>query len=370
MNRITAVGIEGYKSIQRLERLELGAVNVLIGPNGSGKSNLVDFFRLLNYAMTEALQEYVRKRGFAESFLHLGAKRTSRIVGEVEFLAERGTNRYRFALEPAAGDSLVFAEEVVFFQAEGHSRPIEIVLEPAGRESVLARNGIAGLNTAEAEATRDIKNQLARKRVYQFHDTSPESRLRKASDIEDNRRPRSDGGNLPAVLFRLLRDRPEYYRAIILQLRRMIPGFRDFVLEPEGNHVLLRWRGHDPEYVFGPHQLSDGSLRLMALATLFQLPPEDLPEMIIVDEPELGLHPQAEALLAGMIRSVSARCQVLLATQSASFVDHFEPEDVIVCEMRGGASRFHRPSPSALEAWLDEYTLGDVWRKNVIGGQP
>ena len=155
-----------------------------------------------------------------------------------------------------------------------------------------------------------------------------------------------------------------------MQLRRMIPGFQDFMLEPERDHILLRWRGHDPEYIFGPHQLSDGSMRLMALSTLFLQPPEDLPNMIIVDEPELGLHPQAEALLAGLVRSVSSQCQVLLSTQSASFVDNFEPEDIIVCEMEGSESRFHRLTHGELGAWLEDYTLGEVWRKNVIGGQP
>ncbi|MCP4751095.1 MAG: AAA family ATPase, partial [Proteobacteria bacterium] len=160
------------------------------------------------------------------------------------------------------------------------------------------------------------------------------------------------------------------YRRIILQLRRMISGFRDFVLEPESDHILLRWRGHDPEYIFGPHQLSDGSLRLMALTTLFLQPVDDLPDMIIVDEPELGLHPEAETLLAGLIRSVSSRCQVLLATQSASFVDHFEPENVIVCEMEKGASIFSRPTRPELSEWLEDYTLGEIWRKNVIGGLP
>lgn len=117
------------------------------------------------------------------------------------------------------------------------------------------------------------------------------------------------GRDPPAILFRLQKNKSDYYRRIILQLRRMIPGFRDFALEPENSHILLRWRGGDPEYIFGPHQLSDGSLRLMALTTLFLQPPEDLPDMIIVDEPELGLHPEAEALIAGLIRSAALQCQ-------------------------------------------------------------
>ena len=370
MDLIKHVSIEGFKSIKTLDRLELGAINVMIGPNGSGKSNFISLFQLLNYAMTESLQDYVKKRGFAESFLYLGSKTTSRIRSELEFCTENGTNRYRFTLVAAAGDILIFSEESIFFHANGHPRLIENTLDPGGRESALPKATIPPLKPAEMAAARTISNQLSRKRVYQFHDTSMESRLRKATVLDDNRNLRSDGGNLSAVLFRLQQDRSDYYRRIILQLRRMIPGFRDFILEPEGKHILLRWRGHDPEYIFGSHQLSDGSLRLMALTTLFLQPPEDLPDMIIVDEPELGLHPQAEALLAGLVRSVSSRCQVLLATQSASFVDNFEPEDVIVCEMGDTESRFQRPTRTELAGWLEDYSLGEVWRKNVMGGQP
>ena len=226
------------------------------------------------------------------------------------------------------------------------------------------------LNKNEKRTAISIVNQLRRKRVYQFHDTSLESRLRKATHLVDNQYLRSDGGNLSAVLFHLQNERLDFYRRIVLQLRRMIPGFRNFVLEPQGDYVLLRWRGHDPEYIFGPHQLSDGSLRLMALATLFLQPAENLPDMIIVDEPELGLHPEAETLLAGLVRSVSSQCQVLLSTQSASLVDHFEPEDVIVCEMQNSKSNFNRLKHDELATWLEDYTLGEVWRKNIIGGLP
>ncbi|EFK06062.1 RecF/RecN/SMC N-terminal domain protein [delta proteobacterium NaphS2] len=370
MDRIKHIRIEGFKSIKNLEPLMLGAINLLIGPNGSGKSNLISFFQLLNYVMSEGMQTYVATHGYANSFLYLGSKITPRICGEVEFATEGGTNRYCFTLVPAANDILIFSEESIFFQAEGHPWPIENTLDPGGKESALPKTTSPPFNANELRTARAILSQLSRKRVYQFHDTTLESRLRKATHEDDNRYLRSDGGNLSSILFRLKQNKSDYYRRIILQLRRMIPGFRDFVLEPENHHVLLRWRGRDPEYVFGPHQLSDGSLRLMALATLFLQPPEDLPDMIIVDEPELGLHPEAEALLAGLIRSISSQCQVLLATQSASFVDNFEPEDVIVCEMEDTASKFQRLTQTELEAWLEDYTLGEVWRKNVIGGQP
>jgi predicted ATPase len=370
MSFLREISMEGFKSIKKLECLQLGEVNVLIGANGSVKSNFISFFQLLNYAMAEAMQTYISTRGFAQSFLHLGAKVTSRIDGDLNFSVDRGTNRYRFTLIPAAGDTLIFSEESVSFQGEGHPNPVQVVLSPAGKESALPKATSPPLNTAEMATVKFIKTQLERRRVYQFHDTSMESRLRKATHLADNRYLRSDGGNLSAVLFRLQQERSNFYRRIVLQLRRMIPGFKDFKLEPEGDHILLRWQGYDPEYIFGPHQLSDGSLRLMALATLFLQPSEDLPGMIIVDEPELGLHPEAEALLAGLVRTVASQCQVLLSTQSASFVDNFKPEDIIVCEMAGSESRFHRLTQMKLASWLEDYTLGETWRKNVFGGQP
>ena len=372
MNLIRSIGIRGFKSIKHLEGLELGPINVLIGPNGSGKSNFIEFLQFLHHAMSEAMQGYIKRHGFADSFLYLGSKTTSGIIGEIEFSTEEGRSTYCLSLVPSAGDLLVFSEESIVFHCEGEE-PITMVFESGGKESALLKKQSPLVDTDRIKtefAAGMILHSLSKKRVYQFHDTTLESGLRKASYDGDALHLRSDGGNLPAVLFRLRLKRPDCYRRIVLQLRRMIPGFRDFVLESEGQHVLLRWRGHDPEYIFGPHQLSDGSLRLIALTTLFLQPDDVLPDMIIVDEPELGLHPEAEAFLAGLARSISSRCQILLATQSASFVDHFDPEDIIVSEMSDDASTFRRLNRTELDAWLEDYTLGEIWRKNVIGGQP
>jgi predicted ATPase len=323
--------------------------------------------------MSEAMQGYIKRHGFADSFLFLGSKTTSEIRGEIEFSMEEGMSSYQLSLVPSVGDLLVFSEESIVFQYKTGDEPVATHFESGGKESALLEKESLPLDMDEIRikfAAGMISQSLSKKRVYQFHDTTLESGLRKTGYDGDALYLRSDGGNLPAVLYRLQRIRPDCYRRIVLQLRRMIPGFRDFVLESEGHHVLLRWRSHDPDYIFGPHQLSDGSLRLMALTTLFLQPDDMLPDMIIVDEPELGLHPEAEAFLAGLAQSVSSRCQILLATQSASFVDHFEPEDIIVCEIADAASTFRRLNRSELDAWLEDYTLGEIWRKNVIGGQP
>lgn len=165
---------------------------------------------------------------------------------------------------------------------------------------------------------------------------------------------------------------PDDYASIVRTLRAVLPWFEDFVLEAEGQRgVLLRWRmvGRG-DYLFGPGQLSDGSLRIMALVTLLLLPEDRLPRLIILDEPELGLHPAAESVIAGLIKSASRTCRVLVSTQSATFVDHFSPDDIIVVESERGESRFTRQSQEDLGKWLERYTLGQIWSKNLIGGRP
>ncbi|MDF5722723.1 MAG: AAA family ATPase [Rhizonema sp. PD37] len=149
------------------------------------------------------------------------------------------------------------------------------------------------------------------------------------------------------------------------------PFFDDFVLELDtSHHVILNWQEKDSDRVFGPHQFSDGTLRAICLTTLLLQPEDKLPELIVVDEPELGLHPYALNVVAGLFSKASLHTQVLISTQSSSFLDNFEPEDVIVVNREGKESQFKRLNPTQLEAWLDEYSLGEVWEKNIIGGGP
>ena len=166
---------------------------------------------------------------------------------------------------------------------------------------------------------------------------------------------------------------PEVYARIVSTVRQVVPAFDDFVLEPQRlspTKILLNWKQIGREYLLGPHQLSDGSLRAMAIATLFLQPENNLPNLIVLDEPELGLHPQALELLLGLIRSVSHRTQVILSTQSPTLLNYFEASEVIVAELQEGASKFRRVDEKELTDWLEDYSVGELWQKNVIGGGP
>ncbi len=336
MTRLTRISIDGFRSIQSAQ-VELKPLNVFIGANGSGKSNLIAFLSLLNFALTRSLQYFVQTRGPASALLHFGPKVTPVIHAAVEFETDAGRNEYRFTLTHAQGDTLIFAHEETEFQAPwhppGHQISMVVPLGSGGhRESGLAEPGAETNDTA-----RVMKVLLGQCRVYQFHDTSLESHLR-SNPLADNNGFLSDnGGNLAAFLFRLQREHPNLFRQIENTLNTVLPWFKDFALQPQGlaprQTIPLRWRTPDkPDYDFSASQLSDGSLRIMCLVTLL-LQPQDLrPKLIVIDEPELGLHPAAEALVAGLIKAASASSQILVSTQSATFLDHFSADDVIVAE--------------------------------------
>jgi predicted ATPase len=210
--------------------------------------------------------------------------------------------------------------------------------------------------------------------VYHFHDTSASARARGYCYVGNDRRLMPDAGNVAAMLYRFRReDSNPAYRRILGTIRQIAPFLADFVLEPTGQEnkdIILNWQDKDSGDVFGPHQLSDGTLRFIALATLLLQPQALLPDVIVIDEPELGLHPAALNLVGGLLRSASHHTQVVVATQSAALVDSFDPDDVVVVNRRDGASTFERLREEQLKNWLQDYTLGQLWEKNVVGGGP
>jgi len=181
---------------------------------------------------------------------------------------------------------------------------------------------------------------------------------------------KEDGANLASLLLNLQEHEPEYYRIIVDTLRMTVPFFAGFELEPEFGSILLRWREKGSSMAFDSSQAADGMLRMMALVTLFSLPKDQRPKIFILDEPELGLHPYAINILGALIKSASLETQVIIATQSTTLIDCFDPKDIVVVERHDRESVFRRLEPEKLEMWLEEYSLSDLWLKNVLGGRP
>jgi predicted ATPase len=369
MAMLKRIMLKGFKSIREMD-LELRSLNVLIGANGSGKSNLISFFKMLGEIADGRLQNYVASAGRAHTLLYYGPGVTTRIEAQLEFEDGPVSTRYGFALSHAADDSLSFAGEVL---SETHAvvngKPREISAGSGHRESRLR-------DEAEQHGLTPIflKEMLRQCRVYHFHNTSPTVRIKQYGYIDDSQQLSTDGGNLAAFLYRLQNyERGIAYNRIVGTIRFLAPSFQDFNLVPsgpDGREIILNWRDKESGQIFGPHQLSDGTLRAMCLVALLLQPEAELPKLIVVDEPELGLHPYALNLVASLFMSVSHHSQVLIGTQSSTFLDQFEPEDVIIVDREGRESVFGRPDQATLDPWLEEYSLGEVWEKNVIGGGP
>jgi predicted ATPase len=352
MARLTSIGVGGFKSIKDLQPLRLQPVNVFVGANGAGKSNLISFFQLLTAISGGKLQEFVGRAGGANAILHYGSKETPTIWLGLEFEGNTGRRTYSSSLKSTETDSLIFSNET----ADG------TVLGSGHRESLLAE-----------ERSSDLMALLAGIRIFHFEDTSETAAIRRRCNIEDNRRLHGEAGNLAAFLYGMRQTQPLYYRRIVTTIQQIAPFFDDFNLAPmklDPNSILLNWSDRDSEYLFGPHQLSDGTLRTMALIALLRQPESDLPSLIVIDEPEIGLHPYALEIVASLIKSASLHCSIVLATQSVGLVNHFAPEDIVTVTREKAQSRFERQNSKSLAVWLEDYAIGEIWERNLIGGTP
>ncbi len=363
MDRLLYLTVRGYKSI-REARVELRPLNVLIGANGAGKSNLISTFTLLSQIVERRLQHYVGTTGGPDRLLHFGQKTTRELFLEVEFAG----NSYECTLVPAQA-RLVFASERCSGQGVNWERPYVVELGQGHRESELKSEA----EQPRARIARLTLEKISRWRVFHFHDTSDPSPMKQSADLGDNERLRPDASNLAAFLYMLRERHPTHYQNIVDAVRQAAPFFDDFTLAPSRLNpsvIDLEWRERDSDTYFNAYSLSDGTLRFICLATLLLQPTPLMPSTIVVDEPELGLHPYAISLLAAMLRSASTQAQIIVSTQSVPLVNQFEPGDVIVVERDGRESVFRRLNTQDVALWMDEYGLGDLWEKNVIGGRP
>lgn len=366
-NTLDAVTVKGFKTIKTLEAFEPRRLTTLIGANGAGKSNFISFFRMLSWALSgvDRLSHHIGEQGGASTLLHDGQEITQEIEGELSISNDKGQNRYAFRLRYAAGDTLFFAEEKYIFVPSGQSPPWNWTETGAGHCSPQL------LKLADSNQTaRVIRDILKKIIVYQFHNTSYTARMRRKWHVDECQWLKADSGNIAPVLLRLRMDHPSCYRRIVETLQLMLPFFEDFDLEPRYDRLILCWRECNSDLVFSAAQASDGMLRAIALVTLLLQPRQDLPDVLILDEPELGLHPYAINVVGDLIQAVSHTVQVIVATQSTLLIDCFEPHEIVVVERHGRTSSFKRLEAELLTEWLKEYSISELWEKNIVGGRP
>ncbi len=356
------IEIYGYKSIKELS-LDMKPINILIGANGAGKSNFISLFTFLSQLSHGKLKNYVEVQGFANTFFHFGAKHTPRI----EINIDVGENGYHVVFVHGVNDdSLVFEEEHCTYTGSNKKWFIK---------GQLGESGLLPGSTAQSDYVRKYTREYLNDcRVYHFHDTSAGAGFKQANDLNNSDYLYPDAKNLAPFLYRLQEEYPQNYRDIVATIQSAAPFFHDFYLEPRGvkgnEKLLLKWLHREHDEPFSANQLSDGTARFICLATLFLQPPELRPHTIVLDEPELGLHPAALEILADVIHTTAKETQVICSTQSVVFANFFAPESFIVVDAEKGVSIFKQPDSEALQHWLEDYGMGDIWRKNLIGGRP
>ena len=374
MTQLQKITVKGFKSIHALVDFEMRSLNVLIGANGAGKSNFIGVFRFLAALTGDNFPVDVQNWGGPDALLHYGRKVTDAMEFEVYFAPESGVaNGYKVTLAPTQDNRLIFTREQSWIN--GRYGP--------NSYSLGAGHDVAKVTSDEVDRSKNVSRYVAGKlkvwRQYHFHDTGDRAAVKQVHQANDTLRLKPDAATLAAYL-RKLKTTPFWepsYQRIVETIRLAAPFFGDFVIreeEPDGvaaTAVELEWteRGR-PDTPWKAHVLSDGTLRFICLATLLLQPPALMPDIILIDEPELGLHPYAINLLAQMLKRAAETKQVIVSTQSVELLNAMSPEDVVVAGRENGATTLKRLDPADLTDWLEDYSLGELWKRNVLGGRP
>lgn len=370
MGELKRITVKGFKSIKSLVDFELGHLNVIVGANGAGKSNFVQIFEMLRAMCMKGFQSFVFEHGEAKSFPYNGYKVTPKIEMRLEFAScgnKNKNNFYDFTIKPLPTGKLILEETrgLQVHQQKSYGLP--------DLESHLAdvKDDLGQFSSAcEQDAGFFIYDILSRMMVYHFHDSSLLSPMRMPELIDDNKYLRPNASNIAPFLLKLKTDYPDYYKSIVYAIRAVMPFFDDFTLETTKNgleeNVKLTWLQKGTDFPMQSFHLSDGSIRFICLATALLQPAP--PSIIIIDEPELGLHPAAIEILAHLIEVASRNTQVIVATQSPLLLDQFAVDDIIIAKRENGATVFSRLDANKLKIWLDDYSLGDLWARDIIQG--
>lgn len=357
LNQLSRLVLKGYKSIVDCD-IDMGKLNVLIGANGAGKSNFIGYFRLISRILDEQLQLAIGEAGGPDAILHFGRKTTEELCSELYF----GNNGYKFKLKPTQDNRMMFSYEALWWNQHGDWRPraghFESYVDDQKKKTRIYDFVVPAMRSW---------------RLYHVHDTSNSALVKQVHGINDNEFLREDARNLAAFLYRLKSHHETNYKRIVRAVQLVAPFFGDFHLRPTVDNkekIQFEWTELGRDTPFTASALSDGTLRFICLATVLLQPEEFMPAAILIDEPELGLHPFAVAVLAGLMKSCANVHQLIVSTQSVELVNEFDVDDLIVVDKRVGASTFKRLDSAELSEWLAEYSLGELWKKNLLGGRP
>ena len=374
------------------QELELKPLNVLIGPNGSGKSNLIEAIGLLKAAPRDIMAP-IREGGGGGNWIWRGEPKATEarvevVVGGPLYPFERQSLRYSISIEFILGAVLLTEEIRENQRAEQVEASAQHYLQRSGGNVVLSyldesrERSQRELPANEIKLDQSILSQLKDPfqypelrsvevgfgeirlyREWSFGRNTP-PRLPQKADLP-NRSLAEDCQNLGMVLNRL-EGNPQAKRQLLAALRKLYQGIDDYYVQVEAGSVQVFLKeNHLP---IPATRLSDGTLRYLCLLAILCNP--NLPPLICLEEPELGLHPDILPGLADLLREASERCQLIVTTHSDTLVDALTdtPESIVVCEKENGQTRLKRLDKKELSHWLEKYRLGQLWTSGELGG--
>ena len=360
-NSLDKLTIRGFKSIRELKDFELKNLNIFIGANGAGKSNLISFLQMLQSCFADNLERYVFDNGGADELLHKGRKTVKKMESEACF----GSHVMRLDMIPGPDGDGFMTESSFDHLSEGAYKSSQ----KRGKDNDLQVAEESGAESIEKHR-QYVREIVSGWKFYHFHDTSSTAAMRHSEIVEDDKYLRHDASNIAPYLLRLREEEPLAYKEILSSCRLVASFLDDFLLEPKQvgpkTKVSLTWKAKGSDYPMQAHQLSDGTIRFICLATALLQP--NLPSMIIIDEPDLGLHPEAIHILSELIEGAARKIQVMVTTQSPLLLDEFAIEDIVVVKREDRQSGFERLKYEDFNVWLEEYSVGELWTKNVIQG--
>ncbi len=366
--KIDTLEITGFRGIKHA-KIELRDINVLIGANGAGKSNILLSVYLLSERNHSSFRQFFNGLGGNDSLFYGGVKLNSKIKIKIT-LADKKKLTHATQIDYISGGQVEISQisnaesksgqKLTLFNFDDQKQEIYSPVRDTATVNILV------------EHSKKISELFGNLGIYKFCDTSPMSPIRQPSLINDNVNLRGMGENLSAWIYLFSIKQPKQFSFFQSLVRRVVPRFDCFVLRPDPfneNQIRLEYRNLGQDLLLSAAHLSDGSLRFIALAVLLLFNP---PPLIIIDEPELGLHPTALQLIADLIRQASFESQIIVATQSVDFLNQFEPHQILVVEREEDSEEtlVKRLDATELEGWLEDYSVGDLWLKNVLGGKP
>lgn len=387
--RLSTLCVQNYRSLVDI-RLALRDLMVVIGPNGVGKTALLEVLQLLQRGSQQELNGFLESQGGFQAVLNhqkgLGESPRLEVKLEVDVQSEQSSApmNYSFELVGKQVGYVIDLERLEWQYDPRAENPFRYIdahydrlyyADPAGTGMVRPDWDYTRLELALAQVPKmyrqpeALRSMLASTRHYSFLDVSPRAVVRLPQSLTPATRPGPNGENLYSALHNLRASHYDTYERIAALLQQGFPDFGRIEFPVVGaGQVTLAWYDRGDKDPFYPNQLSEGTLRFLWLITTLLAPPS--PAVVLLDEPEVSLHPELLKLLAALLQDASQSGQIVVATHSPDLIRWLQPEEVLIAEKEEGRTRLTWADELDLGEWLAEYTLRDLWLMGNLGGRP